>query len=227
MARADRRVILDARVPLALGVSLLLHGAALALADRLPLGGPRPAQEWAQWGVGTLHARLLNRAAEPAAAPAPPAAPGRAKHSGTGTRDSASSLPGAIDVPRYVPANELDERPQIQSRVEPAFPLDANAPVGRVVLRLLIGETGAVDKAVVVQADPPGPFEEAAVEAFAPARFSPGRKNGVAVRSALTLELRFGEPPMTSIGLRQQEVPLFQPPRQAPRRRSAIAQEKP
>ena len=218
--------MLDGRVPLALGASLLLHGAALALADRLPLGGPRPAQEWAQWGAGALHARLLNRAEEPAAALAPPATPGRAKHSGTGTRNSASALPGVIAAPRYVPANELDERPQIHSHVEPAFPLDANAPAGRVVLRLLIGETGAVDKAVVVQADPRGPFEEAAVEAFAPARFSPGRKNGVAVKSALTLELRFGEPPTTSAGLRQQDVPLFQPPRQAPRRRSASAQEK-
>jgi TonB family protein len=220
-------VILDARVPLALGASLLLHGAALALADRLPLGGPRPAQEWAQWGVGALHARLLNRALEPAAAPAPPAAPSRPQRSGTGSHSAAAALPGIIAVPRYVPANELDERPQIRSHVEPAFPLDANAPTGRVVLRLLIGETGAVDKAIVVQADPPGPFEEAAVEAFAPARFRPGRKNGVAVKSALTLELKFGEPPTTSIGLRQQDLPLFQPPRQAPRRRSANAQEKP
>jgi hypothetical protein len=47
------------------------------------------------------------------------------------------------------------------------------------------------------------------------------------VKSALTLELKFGQPPTTSIGLRQQDLPLFQPPRQAPRRRSANAQEKP
>ena len=218
--------MLDARVPLALGASLLLHGAALALADRLPLGGQRSAQEWAQWGAGALHARLLDRPEEPAAAPTPPAAPGRPRQSSAGTHGSASALPGVIAAPRYVPVDELDERPQIRSHVEPAFPLDANAPAGRVVLRLLISETGAVDKAVVVRADPPGPFEVAAVEAFTPARFSPGRKSGVAVKSALTLELKFGEAPSTSTGLRQQDVPLFQPPRQAPRRRSASAQEK-
>jgi len=218
--------MLDTRVPLALGASLLLHGAALALADRLPLGGQRPALEWAQWGAGVLHARLLDRAEEPAATQTPPAAPGRAQRSSGGTHSSASALPGVIAAPRYVPADELDERPQIRSHVEPAFPLDANAPAGRVVLRLLISEIGAVDKAVVVQADPPGPFEVAAVEAFTPARFSPGRKSGVAVKSALTLELKFGEAPSTSSGLRQQDVPLFQPPRQAPRRRSASAQEK-
>jgi hypothetical protein len=219
--------MLDARVPLALGASLMLHGAALTLADRLPVGGERPVQEWAQWGAGALHARLLDRAPEPAAALAPPAAQGRARQPGAGASHTDTALPGVVAPPRYLSVEELDERPQIRSHVEPAFPLDANAPAGRVVLRLLIGEAGAVDKAVVVQADPPGPFEVAAVEAFAPARFSPGRKGGVAVKSALTLELKFGEAPSASTGLRQQDVPLFQPPRQAPRRRSASAQEKP
>lgn len=219
--------MLDARVPLALGASLLLHGAALALADRLPVGGERQAQGWAQWGAGALHARLMDRAQEPAAPVALPAAPGRAVASTTGSRDGAATLPGVVTVPRYLPVDELDERPQIRSHVEPAFPLDANAPAGRVVLRLLIGETGAVDKALVVKADPPGPFEAAAIEAFMPARFSPGRKRGVAVKSALTLELKFGEAPSAGTGLRQQDVPLFQPPRQAPRRRVASAQEKP
>jgi TonB family protein len=218
--------MLDGRVPLALGASLLLHGAALALAERLPLGGQRPAQEWAQWGAGALHARLMDRAVEPAAAPTPPAAPGRPQRSSAGAQSTASALPGIVAAPRYLPVDELDVRPQIRSHVEPAFPLDANAPAGRVVLRLLISETGAVDKAVVVQADPPGPFEVAAVEAFTPARFSPGRKNGVAVRSALTLELKFGEAPTAGTGLRQQDVPLFQPPRRAPSRRNASAQEK-
>jgi TonB family protein len=219
--------MLDAHVPLALGASLLLHGAALTLADRLPVGGTRPAQEWAQWGSGALQARLTDRAPEPAATLAPPAMPGRARQSGSGANHAATALPGVVAAPRYLPVDELDERPQIRSHVEPAFPLDANAPAGRVVLRLLIGETGAVDKAVVVRADPPGPFEVAAVEAFKPARFSPGRKNGVAVRSALTMELKFGEAPTASTGLRQQDVPLFQPPRQSPRRRGTSAQERP
>jgi TonB family protein len=219
--------MLDARVPLALAASLLLHGAALALADRLPHGVQRPASEWAQWGVGALHARLLDRAEGPTAAQKPPAAASRVNRAGTGRREAASAVPGIIAAPRYLPAEELDERPQIRSHVEPAFPLDANAAEGHVVLRLLIDESGAVDKAVVVQADPPGPFEVAALEAFAPARFSPGRKDGVAVKSSMTVELRFGEAPSARAGMRQQDVPLFQPPRRAPRRRSASEQEKP
>ena len=219
--------MLDARVPLALAASLLLHGAALALADRLPYGAQRQAPEWSQWGAGALHARLLNRAEEPAAVPTPPSAVGIAQRVGTGTRQSAFAQPGVIAAPRYLPAEELDERPQIRTHVEPAFPPDANVASGRVVLRLLIDESGAVDKAVVLQADPPGPFELAAVEAFSPARFSPGRKDGVAVKSAMTLELRFGEAPLADAGMRRQDVPLFQPPRRAPSRRSASAQERP
>jgi protein TonB len=219
-------VKLDGRVPLALGASLLLHGAALALAERLPAGWTRSAPAWGQAGESVLHARLR---AQPHLLPqaASPAAPGRVAPVAEGRRNAPPGAPGILPAPVYLPAEQLDERPQIRSHVEPAFPLDANAPFGRVVLRLLIAETGAVDKALVVRADPPGPFEVAAVEAFSPARFSPGRKSGVAVKSALTLELRFGEAPSAGAGLRRQDVPLFQPPRRAPARRIASAQEKP
>lgn len=219
--------MLDARVPLALGASLLLHGAALALADRLPHGWQPAAPEWAQWGGGTLHARLIGAALEAREAEAPPPVPVRAARAGDGPRRGASAPRGVIPLAEYLPAADLDERPQIRTPVEPAFPLDANAPAGRVVLRLLINEAGTVDQAVVVQADPPGPFAQAAVEAFTPARFTPGRKDGLAVKSALMLELRFGQAPDTLAGMRQQDVPLFQPPRRAPNRRGASAQEKP
>jgi protein TonB len=221
-------VRLDARVPLALGASLLLHGAALALADRLPAGWARSAPEWDQGGVSVLHARLrLREEEQPLPQTIPPATRGRTTQRLEGSRHAAPAAPGILPAPVYVPVEQLDERPQIRSHVEPAFPLDANAASGRVVLRLLIGESGAVDQAVVVDAEPRGPFEVAAVEAFSPARFSPGRKDGVAVKSALTLELKFGEAPTADTGLRKQDVPLFQPPRRAPSRRNASAQEKP
>jgi len=218
--------MLDARVPLALGASLLLHGAALALADRLPRGWQPAAPEWAQWGGGALHARLRALAPESQPAEAPRAAPARATRAGDGQRRGAPAPRGAIPLADYLPAAELDERPQIRTPVEPAFPPNANAATGRVVLRLLINEGGTVDKAEVLHADPRGPFADAAVEAFAPARFTPGRKDGVAVKSAMTLELRFGEAPQALAEMHRQDVPLFQPPRRAPVRRSASAQER-
>lgn len=219
--------MLDTRVPLAVGASLLLHGAALTLADRLPLGWPQAGHGWSDTGVAMLHARLDLRLEHGRPADAPSPAPrGIAVRAGAVGGDSAVA-PGVIAVPSYIPADQLDERPQISSHVEPAFPLDANAPSGRVVLRLLIAETGAVDKVLVVEAEPPGPFGAAAVEAFQPARFSPGRKRGVPVKSAVTLELRFGAAPDAGSSPHRQDVPLFQPPRRAPVRRIASAQEKP
>jgi TonB family protein len=218
-------VIFDARVPLALGASLLLHGAALALADRLPVGWQRPPPEWDALGAGVLQARLRQEETAPREVPARVSAP--APRAADPARRGAPAPLGALPLPRYLPAAELDERPQIRSHVEPAFPLDANAPTGRVVLRLLISESGSVDKVEVVRAEPQGPFETAAVEAFSQARFSPGRKDGAAVKSALTLDLRFGEAPAALAELRRQDVPLFQAPRQAPRRRNASAQERP
>lgn len=219
--------MLDARIPLALGASLLLHGAALALAERLPHGWRQAAPEWGELGAGVLHARLVERAPEPGAASAAPAVQVRAPRARDGLRQGAPAPLGAIPLPRYLPATELDVRPQIRTPVEPAFPPEANATSGRVVLRLLINETGAVDQAIVIAADPPGPFGEAAMEAFAPARFTPGRKDGLAVKSALTLELRFGRAPETVADLRRQDVPLFQAPRRAPKRHGASTQERP
>ena len=102
---------------------------------------------------------------------------------------------GVLAAPIYFPADQLDQRPLIKVHVEPAFPRGAAVSSGRVVLRLYVGEQGEVDKITVVSAEPPGVFEESAVEAFFAARFIPGRKGGVPVRSLLTIEVLFGAPP--------------------------------
>ena len=158
----------------------MLHGAALALIESLPrgwqLGDPAP-------GNRVLEARLLLAPSEPAA-PAKTAAPA--------ARPAFGAAPPLERRERYVPASELDEKPQIRTAVEPRFPADAPVREGRVVLRLHIGESGAVDDIAVVRAEPASVFEEAALEAFAQAAFTPGRKDGRAVKSALTLELLFG-----------------------------------
>lgn len=220
--------MIDLRIPVALGASLVLHGAALALIDRLPRGWQVSVPGWVQSGAGALHARLRVPVSEAAIVPAPQAHAGqRASRPGAGL-GSALALPSGIALaPRYYPVEELDERPLIRTPVQPVFPPDAPVASGRVVLRLLINETGAVDESSVVRAAPPGAFDAAAVEAFATARFTPGRKDGVAVRSALTVELRFGEALPALAQARQQDLPLFQPPRRARSQRSTFPQEKP
>ncbi|MDH4326857.1 MAG: energy transducer TonB [Betaproteobacteria bacterium] len=220
--------MIDARIPIALGASLMLHGAALALVDRLPHGGRLAAPERMQWGAGALHARLRAPASEATAVSAPqaPAARGAAR-SGDGAKQVKAISSGIAVAPKYYPAQELDERPLIRTPVYPEFPADAPVASGRVVLRLLINEAGAVDEAKVLRASPAGVFDAAAMEAFAPARFIPGRKDGAAVRSAVTLELRFGEALPALAQTRTQEVPLFQAPQRARRPQSTFPQEKP
>ncbi len=182
MARADQGVAPATvqRLGLALAASLIVHAAllqGLAVLPRAwqPAGGFSPSHP----GSGLLRVLLLPDAAEARfEAPAKLAAP-------------ATAVPRA---PRYVPAHQLDRRPQILSRVEPHFPALALVPTGRVVLRLYIDETGAVDAVAAESADRTGAFEAAAREAFAAARFLPGIKDGVPVKALVRLEVLFGSP---------------------------------
>jgi len=193
-----------ARISAALGLSVVLHGAMLAMIDRLPQGlrfGPgATGYSWA----GVLHARLRS----PELAPERQG-PVEAKAAATDAAPRVGT--GVPAVPRYLPASELDEKPQIRSRAEPEFPAAARVDAGRVVLRLYIAETGEVDEIAVVQAGPDAAFEEPAVRAFAGALFTPGRRRGVAVKSMVTIEVLFGIPlPLTQA--KPPEGPLFQPP---------------
>jgi protein TonB len=182
VARADQGVAAATvqRLGLALAASLIVHAAllqALAVLPRAwqPAAGFLPSDP----GSGLLRVLLLPEAAEPEpAAPWKLAAP-------------ASTVPRA---PRYLPARELDRRPQILSHVEPQFPALALVPTGRVVLRLYIDETGAVDAVAAESADRTGAFEAAAREAFSAARFLPGIKDGVPVKALVRLEVLFGSP---------------------------------
>ncbi len=184
MARADQGIAAAAsiqRLGLALAASLIAHAAllqGLAVLPRAwqPAAGFSPSDP----GSGLLRVMLLpEEEAEPqSAAPATLAAP-------------PAKAPRA---PRYLAAHELDRRPQILSHVEPHFPALALVPTGRVVLRLYIDETGAVDAVAAESADRTGAFEAAAREAFAAARFLPGIKDGVPVKALVRLEVLFGSP---------------------------------
>ncbi|MDP3823443.1 MAG: energy transducer TonB [Burkholderiales bacterium] len=111
----------------------------------------------------------------PAPAPTPPAAPG---------------LPPAPD---YFLGGQLDPGPRLLEDVYPLYPEEAKQQEGSVVLRLLISEAGTVDNVAVVRAFPAGLFERSALEAWAVAKFSPGRMLGVAVKSQTTIEVMFTE----------------------------------
>jgi len=105
---------------------------------------------------------------------------------------------------RYYTTKELDARPGILVHVEPEYPEAAARRFlsGRVVARLMISASGAVENVVIVSAEPPGYFEAAAEKAFLAARFTPGMKDGRAVRVQLLLEVSFDSapPPKSFVG---------------------------
>jgi protein TonB len=194
------------RLSAAVAASLALH-AVVVLA---PSGSP-PGSPLGRSGAGSpLAARIVAvpaqpRPAEPPpverASPAPPKRPAIDPEQAASARQAtppsvppqapdapALGLPGA---PVYYLQSELDVRAQMQGHVDPPYPAIAPPDGGYVVLRLLISEEGRVERALVVVAEPEGYFEQAAAEAFAAARFFPGRRDGVAVKSQTFIELKF------------------------------------
>lgn len=178
------------RLCAAAAASVALHGAALIWFAGMP-NGPRPGPVFGTVPEGSM-LRLSVREQEHASLEGP-AIPF--------PRD-ASPRPAAqrraAPAPIYYPVSDLDERPLVRVHVEPQFPAAAPVPEGWVQVELYIGEDGAVDKVRVTDAQPRGVFEAPAIAAFGAARFTPGRKGGMPVRSRLAIEVLFGAPaPLT------------------------------
>ena len=116
---------------------------------------------------------------------------------GTGRRQGAASEAPFSPLPaqEYLLSRELDGKPGPLARIEPEYP-PAGATrslSGSVVLRLYINERGSVDRVEIVRASEAA-FEEAARRAFLEARFTPGIKDGRAVKSQVALEISFQAP---------------------------------
>lgn len=176
---------LSARLVAALAASAGLH-AALGLAlDALPWDGrgavtrESPA---AKLEV-ELH-RMAQATPTPAAASAPK------------TASPAQAQPAARPASQYFLARELDVRPAPRERIDPVYPNDAflRNVAGRVLVRLFLDETGTVEKTLILQAEPPGYFEEAVEKAFKGARFTPAMKYGRPVKAQVVLEVRYDSP---------------------------------
>jgi protein TonB len=97
----------------------------------------------------------------------------------------------------YYPVRELDVRPGVTRNIEPEYPEAAarRSLSGKVVIRLYIDEKGSVERVETLRADPPGVFEQSAERAFRAAHFTPGMKAGRAVKTRMTIEVRYDSPP--------------------------------
>ncbi|HEX6692835.1 MAG TPA: energy transducer TonB [Burkholderiales bacterium] len=169
----------------ALAASAALHATLVAGLDALPWAAPRAARDAVRLEVALQPAP---EAKVEAPSPVPP------------LRQAAVAAPAPLPAPApvapYLLSKELDVKPAAQSHVQPAYPNDAYLRdiTGRVVVRLFINEEGAVEKAVIVLAEPPGHFEEAVERAFLATRFSPGMKQGRPVKVQMVVEVRYDAP---------------------------------
>ncbi len=112
---------------------------------------------------------------------------------GLGGADESRSLLG--DLKDVVMSTEaVDSLPEAQRRVQPTYPERARKKgiSGSVQLSLLVGVDGAVRDARVLQGDPPGVFDQAALEAVRQWRFQPAMYEGRPVSIRVTQTLRFG-----------------------------------
>jgi protein TonB len=179
-------------------ISLALHGAAVAWIYQAHLA-PLPALPAAREVelVAPLYVPPPPPPPRERAAPEPPREVTRARvrprAAASPPPDSAQTealpAPPAPPAPADAPIGETIQRevavrgPQPLDRPEPAYPRRA-ARVGReghVTLRFTVLATGAVADVEVVDAEPPGWFEEAARDAVLRWRYAPGEWNGVRV----------------------------------------------
>jgi protein TonB len=98
-----------------------------------------------------------------------------------------------LSDPTWYPARQLDVYPKLIAPVQPRYPDEAarDNVAGVVTLLVMVDEDGLVREASVAEADPPGYFEDAALDAFRGARFSPAAKDGRMVRSRILIRVTF------------------------------------
>jgi protein TonB len=102
----------------------------------------------------------------------------------------AATMTSAVDL-TYYSARDLDIQPRALRKIEPDYPEEADREQlsGKVVLQLKLEADGRVSDVDVVNAAPPGSFEDSAVKAFREARFAPAQKNGRPVRALVLIEV--------------------------------------
>jgi len=125
---------------------------------------------------------------EKAAAPQPPAAADQAR-AGADMAERGLALP-APD--KWYTASEVDVRAEPITEIRLRYPPELTERViGTVRVRVFIDEGGIVRKLQIAAAEPSGLFEEAAKQGWQDVRFSPARRNGIAVKSQKLIELTY------------------------------------
>lgn len=88
---------------------------------------------------------------------------------------------------------EVDQPPRVLRVFPPVYPFDAKRDniQGRVMLRFVVDLDGLAKEAEVVEAEPEGVFEDAALKAVEKYKFRPAVKNGKIVTCIARLPILF------------------------------------
>jgi protein TonB len=163
---------------------------------------PTPHKTVPQPAERVISAHKAQDAAAPAPAPTPTeqppassAPPGPASPSAQGV--IGGGRPGAQmrnfgGVSAY-DANSVDERPSVLRGAMPEYPHQARRmrQEGRVLVRVVVDEQGSPVTALVLEANPAGVFEQAALGAARRFRFLPGKIAGRRVMTAVLIPFEF------------------------------------
>ena len=185
------------RLALAIAFSAGAHAAVLANAAFAP-----GLIEVALFAAGRpIEARLAALPAPAADAASKADSPATVRERAARPAQAASERPadrteGPAGLPMaefYFRGSELDERAIPLNQVDVDYPPAALASgvSGVVKLRLLIDRAGVLREASVIEAQPAGVFEDAALEAVHALRFRPAIRQGIAVGSVKLIEVPF------------------------------------
>ncbi len=182
------------RLWVAAGLSVALHAAVVVSVPRQP-GGERPLQ--AEPATMPLMARLATAvsdavlpAAEPAITPVPETAETvRPTPAATASASGNNTTPAGDGSVHYFKTSELERRPFPLTRIDVPPPESAEAVAGSVMIRLRISERGRVEDATIVMGSGIAEFEAAALREFSQARFHPGYRGNLPVRSEMLIEV--------------------------------------
>ena len=196
--------LLPSRYRLAVGVGLSILAHALVILAVRPMAvayaPPKPLQvELRQ--LAPLADALLGLQGEPgesdSSAPtslAAPIGPPIAEPPPPNTAAEPVAGPELLISPdSYLSARELDVLAQPVNEVDlvyPQMPYQMRVR-GKVMLRILINERGGIDQVSVLDSEPRGTFEEAALTAVWALKFAPAKKGGRSVKSQKTIEVTF------------------------------------
>jgi len=154
-------------------------------AEALPVAepvAPPPAQR-APTATEAQPATPAADAPQPEPASAPPAAPASAP---------GVTITSSVDL-TYYSARDVDVHPRALREIVPDYPPDADRQrlSGNVRLQLKLEADGRVSDIEIVNAAPPGVFNDSAIQAFRDARFAPAQKNGRPVRALVLIEVLY------------------------------------